>query len=366
MTVDIDRAQVVAYRVHAQELSRATADAAALAVHDLGVQDSPAGSAALALTARLPEPHRGEGFARAWSFRGAPHLYRRADLPFFAAAQWPLTGADATARMVGAGTALRKAGIGGLEAFGTAAAALHEVVTGPCTKGEASGALTRALPEAFAYDCRPCKTRHVYDYVITLPSLPAGIELEPGTSPPTLLPMADWPELRPGPEVVGALITAYLRLLGPAGPGEVAGFIGTKTAEVKKWWPDGLARVRVEGRAAWIPEDRLAALRHAEPVSLIRLLPVSDPYLQARDRELLVPEEARRKELWKIIGSPNALLVDGEVAGVWRARKAGRDRLDVAVTAFESLAPGRLAAIEEEASRVGVTRDLPEVRVTYT
>src|SRR5690606_4529684 len=78
-------------------------------------------------------------FALLWSFRGAPHLHRRADLPGLVSALWPLNEADAMSRLPAERAALRAADMSALDAFSAVARALRSVVRRPLSKGEVRG-----------------------------------------------------------------------------------------------------------------------------------------------------------------------------------------------------------------------------------
>ena len=81
------------------------------------------------------------------------------------------------------------------------------------------------------------------------------------------------------------------------------------------------------------------------PGAAARLLPSGDAYflLQGGDRPLLVPDAARRGELWTPRVWPGALLVDGEVRGTWR-----RAQDTVTIQTWERLSPATRDAIEQE------------------
>ena len=90
------------------------------------------------------------------------------------------------------------------------------------------------------------------------------------------------------------------------------------------------------------------------------LLPPSDPFLQGRDRELLVPDPAHRKQIWTSLGAPGVAVSGVEVIGIWRPTPKGR-RLDVALTPFRPPSTAERAGLTAEAERLGVVRGAAEV-----
>lgn len=360
--LDVDRARVLAYRIDAQQLARVDRRPAELAVLDLGVQDTPYGSARLALAARTTAALDDDSIALVWAARGAPHLHRRSDLPALAAALWPLSDADAGRRI--ASTQVKGAAALGLKAFHAAAVAFRAVVRTPLPRGEVSTEVSARVPAPLTYACRTCQATHISGALFQQAGLAGGVQLQLAGSTTRLAPIADWPAVPEHAVGTSALVRTYLRLLGPATPAEAAKFLGTSQADVRQVWPDDLVAVRVDGRPAWLPPEQLPRLRDAPAPRLVRLLPPGDPYLQARDRDLLVPEPSRHAQVWRAIGNPGVLLVDGEVLGTWRARLAGRTRLDVSVTRFAPLPDRIRSAIDDEAGRLAAARGAADVRVT--
>jgi hypothetical protein len=364
VTISVDRRQVLAYRVAAQQLDRPGVDVPALAVLDIGVQDTPYGSAALAVAARADGPVDESVLGLVWTVRGAPHLHRRAELPALAGALWPLSDADATARINT--NQIRDGARLGLAAFTATAQALRDVVTAPMPKGEVSAAVSARVPEPLTYWCRACDARHVSGSVFQAAGVHGGVQLDLSRDGTWLAPVDGWPGVPTAPVGTADLVTAYLRLLGPATAAETAKFLGTTQAAARPAWPDDLVEVTVEGRRTWLPADRVDAVRGAPEPRFVRLLPPSDPYLQARDRDLLVPDRGQQKEVWRILGNPGVLLVDGEVAGTWRAKRVGKNRLDVTVAPFGKLSARVREAIEPEADRLAQARNTPKATLTLT
>jgi hypothetical protein len=349
--VETTRSQVLAYRVHAQQLDRETRSSSTdAAVLDLGVQDTGPDGSLWALEVRGFAPDPADLFT-AWTLRGAPAVYRRTQTAAVAAAVAPLSESDAAKRVITASTPLKKAGIPVLDALDRIAEEMTAVVTRPTVKGDLSGELHRRLPAAYQRWCDRCDAEHLYEQPFRFAALRAGLELRPGTSPPVLERIPGWrgPAKRVAPSLDP--IRGVLRLLGPATPKQVASYLDSPVKDVKEHWPEDVRPVTVDGEERSILDADTEALGSPPDVSgLVRLLGPFDLYLQPRDRELAVPEEADRKDLWRSIGRPGGVLVGHEVRGTWRPRASG-DKLRVQVNAW---AP--LPDLTEQAERLAAFR----------
>jgi hypothetical protein len=159
------------------------------------------------------------------------------------------------------------------------------------------------------------------------------------------------------------VVRAYLRLLGPATPKHVADYLDAPVKDVRQRWPDDAVEVSVGGETRWVLDADEPRLLDGM-VDVVRLLGPFDLFLQARDRPLLVDDPVRAKELWPVLGRPGAVLVDGELVGTWRPRKAGK-RLTVLVHPWVRLPPARREAVEEQAERLAAHRGVDLAGVDY-
>lgn len=349
MTITITAPQVRAFRVRAQQLDRehgAVADTAVLAI---GVQDTGPDGARWALANRgLADPDPAE-LVLLWTVRGAPHCYRRADLAHVLAAAAPYSEADAAKRVHDAAKPLRAAGIPVLTALDVVAAELRGLVPDRLVKGQLSGAVSARLPPPYLRECVPCgRVVHVWEMPFRLAATRAGLELEPGTSPPVLRRL---PELLPSPDERFDLVRLGLRLLGPATPRLVADYLEAPVRDVEHRWPQDVVDVVVDGEPRHVLAEDAGAL-DAGPVRGTRLLGPYDLFLQVRDRALLVDDPVRAKQVWPVLGRPGVVLVDGAVVGTWRPRRAG-SALRVAVEHWEPVAR---SGVEEQAEHLAAVR----------
>ena len=120
------------------------------------------------------------------------------------------------------------------------------------------------------------------------------------------------------------LLRRYLHTFGPgtlAGCLRWAGLRATRGRATFVALVPSLVPVRTPVGDAWIlAEDEPVFRKPPAAPAPTRLLPSGDAYflLQGPDRELLVPDAARRAQLWPSRVWPGALLVGGEAAGIWR------------------------------------------------
>ncbi|MGI8882586.1 MAG: DNA glycosylase AlkZ-like family protein [Jatrophihabitans sp.] len=371
-SVEVSRERVLAYRFAAHQFDRSAKHVKELRVLSVGIQDS-ADSAGLIVDARLPDgagdwdPAVDASLGLAWTLRGSPHLHWRADLDRLGAALWPLSEADAVTRLARTGLEMKKQGISALDSFAESVQVMRKTIGKAMSKAAASTAVTKAAPSIVSSYCRGCDATHVSDLVLRQASLPAGIELEVGTSPPVLRPRPKAHKTHAfGRAAFADLVRAYLQLNGPASASEVAWFLGARRIDVDAHWPDDLAVVSVDGRERWLPAGALATLRRAKTAGpSVRLLAPFDVYMQTSDREFLVPGAAERKALWPVLGRPGTVLVDGEVLGLWRPKKTGK-KLAIAVTAFGPLTAKTKALAEDEAARVASVRGATDMTMSWT
>jgi hypothetical protein len=355
--MDVTRDQVLRFRVHAQQLDRERSGEVSTAarVLDLGVQDTgPDGALwALAVRAFAPDP---DDLLTAWTIRGAPHVYRRSQAAAVAAAVAPVSEADAAKRVFDASKPLKAAGIPVLAALDRIAGEMWSIVTRPTAKGDLSGALNERLPEPYQRYCRRCDAIHLYEQPFRLSALRGGLELTPDTSPPVLKRIPGWrgqalsvdPDLDP--------VRATLHLLGPVTAQHVATYLDSPVKDVRAHWPEDVETVTVEGESRDVLAADANALRSPADVSgIVRLLGPFDLFLQGRDRELVVPDEAHRTNLWRTLGRPGAVLVGHEILGTWRPRMSGK-KLRLTVDAWSPL-PDLTEQAERLAAFRGVTFD---------
>jgi hypothetical protein len=155
-------------------------------------------------------------------------------------------------------------------------------------------------------------------------------------------------------DALAELARRYLGGHGPAAPEDLAAWSGLPAGRARRAFElvaGELREVEAGGRRLWAPAGVPAARSAGDPV--VRLLGRFDDYLLGwRGRDLVLDARFARRVAAGGWVHP-VVVVDGRVAGTWRARRAG-GRLEVAVEPFAGRLPeGTGPALEAEAADLG-------------
>ena len=329
-----------------------------------GLQDTPPGTAAVALAARADvAPGALDGLVLVPSVRGAPLAVAERDLPLFTAGLAPPDEAAAKALVGNAGKALE--GIAALDALDRVSEAVREsLADGPLARDDFHQALRERLPRALLRWCKGCGSHHVHPSLWRATGI-RGVLAIVGRDGRTAVFGAP-PEVAADGDPGAALARRFLAVHGPATPRLLAGWAGIAPSHAQGLWAraGALAEVDLAGARAWILAEDAGALADPPAADGVRLLPNLDPLAAARDRAMLVPDAAVRKRIWTALGGPGLVLAGGAVAGLWRAAKRG-PRLTVAVEPLGRMGKARRVAVEGEAERLAPVRGATTVTVTW-
>lgn len=385
MAVTTTRWQVLAFRLRRQHLARRLGAARmAEVIATCSVRNSPAGSAQVALLARvngLSEDRvsaalSGRSLVEVQDPRLVPALVRPEDVAVFTVGGIGIDDASLCEKFGrGAAKALAAAGIRPIDALNRVVEAAHaELAGGVRGTGELSAAMTARLPEAMSLWCERCGSRHIHESLFRLPGA-AGIScIAPRTGREVRYVRVDqWlgrevPEVgSPAARAAGReLLRRFLRCYGPATPGDFADWtrIGAKGARQRfSELADELQEVSWDGQMGSVLRGDVDELRDARTPSGVRLLPPNDPYLLARDRATLIPDPAKRKVVWPSLGAPGTLVVDGEIVATWRSQKKGTV-LRVQISYFDRPIAKAAALIAQEAQLLAELRGCRTAEVT--
>ncbi len=377
----VSREQVLAFRLSGHHLDERQPPDALLAVAAAcGLRNTPPGSAALAATARVADLapagiDRALGEDRTLvevlSVRASPLVVPARDVAVFTLGALPADEGSLRGALPALAPALDPAGITAADALERAAAVAHEALAeGPLERGALSAAMTARLPEPLCRWCRPCGARHVDEMLFRLVGV-RGVFVLAREGSRTLYVRAEdrlrGPLVGDASEARAGLLRRYLRCFGPSTAADFAGWAGIGSADAQRSWDASvgdLVAVDRDGRGAWVLAADVGALESATLTPGVRLLPPYDAYLDQRDRATLLPDRSLQRRVWQVLGNPGAVLVDGELAGVWRPRKQGR-RLTLNVETWRPVPPPTRAAIEAEAARLAPQRGCTTAAVTF-
>jgi hypothetical protein len=169
---------------------------------------------------------------------------------------------------------------------------------------------------------------------------------------------APLPEMTPQ-EARLELLRRYLHILGPGTAVSFGKWAGVLPSEAKATFTaltSELLPARTPTGDGWmLARDEPAFHDAPKAEDQVRLLPSGDAYylLWGAERELLMADAQQRAALWTTRVWPGALLVRGEIAGVWR-----RTGAEILIDAWKRFSRAEREMVESEA----VALPLPELK----
>lgn len=392
MADKVSKGDVIAFRLRAHQLTERSDDGLLDAAGRCAIQNSPPGSALLALHARvrnLTEEQVGRAVAeersllQSWCMRGSPFYFPVADAPVFTTGVLPPTEQAMRHFISGVEPALKNLDMNLLEAVELTGGEIGDLLSGRRLAIDELGA---QLAQRIA-DKLPKRQRDIWEqegpyapgqplgegvvhFCIRILTLQRVVCLAPraGNKAPFVL-VEEWlghpiPDI--DPRVARAeLLRRYLRCYGPSKRGDFAAWAGLRARDTDPWWSvveDELTQVDFRG-TSWILTEDLEALRSAPRPDGVRLLPPRDPYTQMRDRETIV-DQTYHRDVWKAVGEPGTVLMDGGITGTWRPRKSGRE-LTITVKSFRSLSEREKRSLQDEGEQIAPLRGASSVAVEF-
>jgi Winged helix DNA-binding domain len=379
--VPVDRHQVVAFRLARHQLTERLDPGGLHRAAGTAPQNTPPGSAPLALRARadvsgaqVDQAIANErSLLQVWSLRGAPCIVATQELPLFTTGLLPDDEESWRAVLLGFLPVIDQLGRTATEVMELVIDATHDALDGVVlTKRELGTALGHRMPEEFAPWLEP-DTFSAFSAILTrAASLTGTVTIAPRSGAEASFVRTDqWlgcsVPTQPPSHARAALVRRYLHLYGPSTVEDFAGWAGVAEQFARRAWSavdDPLAEVDFAGRRGVVLAQDVEALTSAAPPHGLRLLPPYEPYLQQRDRMTAVPDTALHRRIWKHTGNPGVVLRDGEVTGLWRQRKKGR-KLLVTVEPVTTLSTRDRTLIQAEAEPLAEFRGCAITEVGY-
>jgi hypothetical protein len=391
-STSVTREQILGFRLQRQNLAVRLAEGSmeeAAAV--CGIQNSPPGAALLGLHARVKGVSRevldqallaDKRLVQLWSVRAAPLLVPIDEAPIFTLGLLPQSEEELRYFIKGAGEHLARLGVTAVELVTAVGAALPEVLDGrDLTKDELGRELSRRLAGILAANQldlwnSPDEWGHFGESLVRFALYAVALQgafclISHVDGPATFVRTDQWlgrPFAPLKPQLAAAaLLRRYLAAYGPSTVAHFAEWTGVLPAQAERTWRElaaELTGITFGGETLWALACDVPSLQTGTLPQGVRLLPPHDPYLATRDRALLVPDKRIRTQIWRAVGSPGVVLLDGEIAGIWRVQKRGL-KLRAEVVGLDPLPPVH-AAVEEEITCMGQLRGCQRTDIIYT
>lgn len=367
------------FRVRTHHLDqRLPAQQLLTAAGTIGLQNSPPGAWEQAVFNRIADITAAElramleeqkSLLQAWSFRGAPAVFPTQDAAVFLNALVAEKNEGPWIYTAGLVPSLPQLVIDYPTLLTVVGQATKAVLADKTITGK--GQLDAAIAEAVAADLPAAKQAawqqpSPYGAKQTLGEAAVSFMLRPasfqglvvfgkrsGQSPSFTSPQhwgVDWPQQA---TAAHELVRRYVHTYGPTNRQEFTKWLGCSTAQGQRLWVLIAGEATAVDAGSVLTADLPEFQKTAAPAGTLRLLGPHDPYLDANGRDLLLPDKKLQRKVWRMVGNPGAVLLDGQIVGVWRQRKQGK-QLSMTVDSFRPLTGELKQKITEQAEMYAV------------
>lgn len=376
--MELSARQIRAHRLRAHHLDQKYPFGELLTVAGTcGLQNSPPGAWETAAFCRLknctlPQLHQAlyqkKELLQAWSIRGVPLIFPTADSDIFLSALIAQEGEELWIYTKGIGLALDHLGMSFAELLPLVESAAEYLEDHTIkSKEELDRVLAQLVAEqlpaqkqslwnapsmygspdrqtvggaAVSFLLRPCSFKGLVVFG----------ERE-GISPTFTSPLR-WlgHKLVPSAQGTAELARRFLHAYGPATPRAFADWLGSTPAQAKRLWQqieEELEPVTAAGKKAFILQSDRESFRRADTEEALLLLGPHDPYLDIRDRAILLEDTAAQRQVWRTVGNPGVVLKGGKIIGIWKTRTQ-REKLSVSTTLWEPLSAPEQRELERQ------------------
>lgn len=167
-------------------------------------------------------------------------------------------------------------------------------------------------------------------------------------------------KLAPSAQGTAELARRFLHAYGPATPRAFADWLGSTPAQAKRLWlqiEEELEPVTAASKKAFILQSDRESFRCADTEEALLLLGPHDPYLDIRDRAILLEDTAAQRQVWRTVGNPGVILKGGKIIGIWKTRTQ-REKLSVTTTLWQPLSIPEQRELEKQLEGYAIFRGL--------
>ena len=376
--MELSARQIRAHRLRAHHLDQKYPFCELLAVAgSCGLQNSPPGAWETAAFCRLknctlPQLHQAlyqkKELLQAWSIRGVPLILPTADSDVFLSALIAQEGEEPWIYTKGIGLALDYLGMSFAELLPLVESAAEYLEDHTIKSKEE---LDRVLAQ-LAAEQLPAQKQSLWNAPSmygapdrqTVGGAAVSFLLRPcsfkglvvfgereGISPTFTSPL-HWlgHKLVPSAQGTAELARRFLHAYGPATLRAFADWLGSTPAQAKRLWQqieEELEPVTAAGKKAFILQSDRESFRCADTEEALLLLGPHDPYLDIRDRAILLEDTAAQRQVWRTVGNPGVILKSGKIIGIWKTR-IQREKLSVTTTLWQPLSAPEQRELERQ------------------